>query len=66
TKYDHVATPYTSQALSGPDVTNIVLQDQCAFNLSSHVSMAIDPLVGRNVLNALDPANAVKASCFSW
>lgn len=66
TKYDRVATPYTSQALSGPDVTNIVLQDQCAFNVSDHVSVAVDPLVARNVLNALDPANAVRPSCFSW
>lgn len=66
TKYDQVATPYTSQALSGPNTNNIVLQKQCAYNISDHVSVIFDPLAIRNVLNALDPANAVQPSCSSW
>jgi len=63
TVFDEVVTPYTSQFLVGPSVTNIRLQDQCRVDLSEHVALAFDPLVGRDVLNALDPAHAVPAVC---
>lgn len=63
---DYVATPYTSQFLVGPNVTNITLQNQCANYYLDHVSMAYDTLVARNVLNALDPAHAVTPSCYSY
>ncbi|PTU28290.1 esterase/lipase family protein [Stenotrophobium rhamnosiphilum] len=63
TKYDQVVTPYTSQALVGPNVTNIVVQNQCPYNTSEHLSLVADALTLRNVRNALDPANAVTPTC---
>jgi triacylglycerol esterase/lipase EstA (alpha/beta hydrolase family) len=63
TKYDEVVTPYTSQFLSGSNVTNITLQDQCSLDHSEHVSIAFDHIALRDVLNALDPAHAVAPVC---
>jgi triacylglycerol esterase/lipase EstA (alpha/beta hydrolase family) len=63
TKYDEVVTPYTSAFLSGPDVTNITIQNQCLLDGGEHLSMPYDHIVGRNVLNALDPANARSTVC---
>jgi len=64
TKYDEVATPYTSQFLpAGPSVTNITIQDQCVFDFSNHVAMAVDQIVAHNVKNALDPAHATTPGC---
>lgn len=63
TSHDQVATPYTSQFMSGPNVTNITVQDQCVFDFSDHVAMAIDPIVAHNVKNALDPAHATTPTC---
>ncbi len=62
-KNDTVATPYTAQALVGPQATNIVIQDQCSSVYSDHVSMIMNPMVARNMLNALDPAHAVPVNC---
>lgn len=55
TKYDEVVMPYKSQALQGDSahVTNVVLQDKCPLDISSHASVAVDPVVHRWVLNAL-------------
>ena len=58
TRYDEVVTPYTSQFLSGPGVTNITVQDQCAADVAEHVGLIYDPVALNNVYNALDPANA--------
>ncbi len=63
TRYDEVVTPYTSQFLNGPNVTNIVLQDQCALDHSDHVSIAFDHIAAQDVLNALDPAHAKTPVC---
>jgi triacylglycerol esterase/lipase EstA (alpha/beta hydrolase family) len=63
TKYDEVVTPYASQFLSGPNVTNILLQDQCAKDYSDHIAVAFDHIALRDVLNALDPAHAVAPTC---
>ncbi len=62
-RYDEVVTPYTSAFLSGPNVTNITLQNQCPLDLGEHLSMPYDHIADRDVLNALDPANAVRPSC---
>lgn len=62
-RYDEVVTPYTSAFLSGPDVTDITLQNQCALDLGEHLSMPYDHIADRDVLNALDPAAAVKPAC---
>jgi triacylglycerol esterase/lipase EstA (alpha/beta hydrolase family) len=57
TRYDQVVTPYTSAFLSGSNVKNIVLQNQCILDLGDHLSMPYDHIVGADVLTALDPAH---------
>ena len=63
TRYDTVVTPYTSAFLSGPNVKNILLQNQCILDLGDHLSMPYDHIVGADVLTALDPANPRKFLC---
>jgi triacylglycerol esterase/lipase EstA (alpha/beta hydrolase family) len=63
TKYDTVVTPYTSAFLSGPNVTNITLQDQCARDLVDHVGIIYDAIALHDVLDALDPAGATPPAC---
>jgi triacylglycerol esterase/lipase EstA (alpha/beta hydrolase family) len=60
---DEVVTPYSSAFLSGPGVTNITLQRQCRLDLGEHLSMPYDHVADRDVLNALDPAHAVRPRC---
>ena len=56
TRYDELVSPYTSSFLSGPNVTNITLQDHCALDFSDHLSIISSPITGQYILNALDPA----------
>jgi len=63
TKYDEVVTPYTSQFLSGPSVTNITLQNQCGLDFADHLAVIYDPVALNDVLNALDPAHQVPVGC---
>ncbi|MEE1752450.1 esterase/lipase family protein [Streptomyces sp. SP18CS02] len=66
TKYDEVVTPYRSGFLTGPDVTNVVIQDKCAIDLSEHVAIGIlDRIAYHEVTNALDPARATPTTCAS-
>ena len=60
---DEVVTPYTSAFLSGPDVTNITVQNQCPLDAADHLEIAADPVALADVLNALDPANPVPVPC---
>jgi triacylglycerol esterase/lipase EstA (alpha/beta hydrolase family) len=62
-RYDEVVTPYTSAFLSGPGVTNILLQDQCFLDLGEHLSMPYDHIADADVLTALDPAHPQHPSC---
>jgi hypothetical protein len=63
TRYDELVSPYTSGYLPAPNATNIVMQDQCPLDLSGHAGMAVDPNVGQDVLNALDPGHAQPVAC---
>jgi triacylglycerol esterase/lipase EstA (alpha/beta hydrolase family) len=63
TRYDQVVTPYSSAFLSGANVTNITIQNKCILDLGDHISMPYDHVVSREVLNALDPANARSTLC---
>jgi triacylglycerol lipase len=63
TRYDELVSPHTSSFLSGPNVTNITLQDRCALDFSDHLSIISSPITGRHILNALDPAHARPAPC---
>jgi triacylglycerol esterase/lipase EstA (alpha/beta hydrolase family) len=62
-RYDEVVTPYTSAFLSGPNVTNITLQDQCQLDLGEHLSMPYDHIADGDVLNALDPSHPQPPPC---
>jgi pimeloyl-ACP methyl ester carboxylesterase len=50
---DEVVTPYTSEALSGTTVTNVVLQDRCPNDSYEHVGVPYDPVALQWVENAL-------------
>jgi triacylglycerol esterase/lipase EstA (alpha/beta hydrolase family) len=63
TRYDEAVTPYTSGELDAPNATNIVVQDQCATDFSEHLTMAFDPVVAQDVLNALDPSDRQSVPC---
>jgi triacylglycerol esterase/lipase EstA (alpha/beta hydrolase family) len=62
-KYDEVVTPYTSAFLSGSNVTNILLQNQCSLDHGEHLSMAYDHIADADVLTALDPADPQQPAC---
>jgi triacylglycerol lipase len=61
TKYDELVVPYTSGI--EPGMTNIVVQNQCALDLSEHFEIAADPVAAADVLNALDPAHPRPVPC---
>jgi triacylglycerol esterase/lipase EstA (alpha/beta hydrolase family) len=63
TKYDELVSPYTSSFLTGPNVTNITMQDHCALDFSDHLSIISSPITGQYILNALDPAHARPVPC---
>jgi triacylglycerol esterase/lipase EstA (alpha/beta hydrolase family) len=63
TRYDEVVTPYTSAFLSGPNVRNIVVQNQCPVDITEHVGISYDPVALHDVRNALDPAHATPVGC---
>jgi triacylglycerol esterase/lipase EstA (alpha/beta hydrolase family) len=66
TKYDEVVTPYTSQFLNGPDVTNVLLQDKCVLDTSEHAAIGLtDRIAYHEVANSLDPAHASPTTCAS-
>jgi triacylglycerol lipase len=58
TRQDEVVTPYTTQALAGPGVTNIVLQDKCWFDLTGHVGLFLDEPTLELTVNALEDGPA--------
>jgi triacylglycerol esterase/lipase EstA (alpha/beta hydrolase family) len=60
---DEVVTPYQSAFLTGPNVTDITLQNQCSLDQGEHLSMAYDHIADADVLTALDPQHPVRAAC---
>ena len=61
---DEVVTPYTSAFLApAPNVTNILLQNQCALDQGEHLSMPYDHIADADVLTALDPAHPQHPTC---
>ena len=63
TRYDHNIVPYTSGLGTGPNVTNVVLQDTCPGDHITHIGLATDPNAIGQVFNALDPGHAVAVPC---
>jgi triacylglycerol esterase/lipase EstA (alpha/beta hydrolase family) len=62
-KNDEVVTPYRSAFLTGPNVTNITLQNQCSLDQGEHLSMPYDHIADADVLTALDPQHPVTTAC---
>ncbi len=61
---DEVVTPYTNAFLPpAPNVTNITLQNQCPLDHADHLEIAADPVAMADMLNALGPAQPVRAPC---
>ena len=63
---DEVVTPYTNQFLTagpGATVDNILLQSVCPLDQGEHLSVVYDQIAQREMLNALDPADAVAPAC---
>jgi triacylglycerol esterase/lipase EstA (alpha/beta hydrolase family) len=52
-KYDEIVTPYTSAFLSGANVQNILLQNQCGLDYIDHIGIPYDPVALQDVMNAL-------------
>jgi hypothetical protein len=53
TRYDEVVIPYTSAFLSGPNTTNVLLQNRCPLDVSEHLTIIYDAVALRWVRNAL-------------
>jgi triacylglycerol lipase len=53
TTHDEVVTPYQSQALAGPQATNVVIQDRCPTDPVEHVAITYDPVALQWTLDAL-------------
>jgi hypothetical protein len=66
--HDEVVTPYTNAFLSGPNVTNITVQEQCPEDPTRHVGMNWDSPSLQNVLNqlSLHPNPSFHASCTNF
>jgi triacylglycerol esterase/lipase EstA (alpha/beta hydrolase family) len=60
---DEVVTPYQFAFLSGPNVSNITLQDQCSLDQGEHLSMPYDHIADADVLSALDPQHPMTPAC---
>lgn len=64
TRDDEVVTPYTNAFLpAASNVTNILVQKQCALDASDHLEIAADPIAMTDVLNALDPSAHLPIPC---
>ena len=58
TRFDTVVTPYSSQALQGTGVNNIVLQDRCPWDFAGHAGLFNDNPTMQLTLNALSDGPA--------
>jgi len=63
TRNDELVVPYTSGIEDAPNMTNIIVQKQCPLDQAEHVSMAADPIVAQDVLNALDREHPAAVPC---
>ncbi|WP_425303189.1 esterase/lipase family protein [Nocardia wallacei] len=62
-RVDEMIQPNDSMALTGPNVTNILLQDLCPVDQTGHFHLVYDPLAWQLLLNVLDPAHARPPEC---
>jgi len=68
TKHDEVVTPYTNAFLTGSNVVNITIQNQCPEDPVAHIGMFDDSPSLQNVLNQLSssPSESFKATCSNY
>jgi triacylglycerol esterase/lipase EstA (alpha/beta hydrolase family) len=68
TTHDEVVTPYTNAFLSGPNVTNITVQNQCPTDPTEHIGLTEDSPALQNVLNQLSarPDPSFTATCTNF
>jgi hypothetical protein len=68
TTHDEVVTPYTNAFLSGANVTNVTIQNQCPKDPVGHIGMFEDSPVMQNVLNQLSasPSQSFAATCANY
>jgi triacylglycerol esterase/lipase EstA (alpha/beta hydrolase family) len=58
TTHDEVVTPYSNGFLTGPNVENITIQNQCPSDPVGHIGISYDSPALQNVLNELGPNTA--------
>ncbi|MCF2707136.1 lipase [Arcanobacterium haemolyticum] len=64
TKLDDVVTPYTNSFLDAAEnVTNITIQDVCAWDHTDHLGATYDPVSFEVAYNALYPEYAAPVTC---
>jgi triacylglycerol esterase/lipase EstA (alpha/beta hydrolase family) len=68
TTHDEIVTPYTNAFLSGPNVTNITIQNQCPSDPTEHIGLTEDSPALQNVLNQLGarPDPSFSATCTNF
>jgi triacylglycerol esterase/lipase EstA (alpha/beta hydrolase family) len=68
TTHDEIVTPYTNAFLSGPNVTNMTVQNQCPTDPAEHIGLTEDSPALQNVLNQLStsPDASFSASCANF
>ncbi len=67
TSHDEVVTPYTNAFLSGPNVTNILIQNQCPSDPVGHIGIFLDSPTIQNMMNQLGPRTpGFRATCSGY
>ncbi len=61
--HDELVTPYGTEFVSEPGVSNQTVQTLCPLDPVGHVGLIYDPDVEQMIRNALDPANPVPVTC---
>ena len=62
-RFDNRVFPWTNALIPEPGAKNIVIQDVCPLDHSSHTSITYDPMTYQVVANALNPQRATRVRC---
>lgn len=63
TRYDEMATPYTTGVLNEPGVRNRTVQDGCEIDFSDHFAAPYSRRIAAMTFNALDPSRPKPVPC---
>jgi triacylglycerol esterase/lipase EstA (alpha/beta hydrolase family) len=61
--HDELVTPYGTEFVSEPGVSNQTVQTLCPLDPVGHIGLIYDPDVEQMIRNALDPADPVPVTC---